>query len=483
MKKHVALFICCSLLVIVAVNGCISSSAIATPTKPIHATQTPSAKPTPTPTLVLPTATPTNLEQAIASLRRLDPNTFDDKQIAAIDQATQTITEAGTSGAALLKRELTTIEQAGESDVYFQLLACWLLWDIGNLDEAETIATTWSSIPSRDWLYQMLFYPAMQAASTQDPRALPMLKVILSDKEGSVFLEKHFLNLEFPLTHEFIWGAYGSKGIPVLYEILQTSQNPVEIESAINLLSRAQYLPALPLIRDAVNSKNPDVKRAAIIALGIFGHPDDYNLIVEGLELSDTDTLFAYVYAAIEFGDTRITPYLLPLLDSKDKDIRGEVAWGLGNYLASPDGLIALKKTAAKTTDSSWAKQCEAYVKKVLDNANLTWEEFENLPAQKQVDITDKFRYAEITLKPGEKAIDHDQLLEVVAEWRENGGISSTKWDWVETRHILPGATADDIDLLLDGKAGFYLRLSDECIYEVRTVDELIKWLGRSRYR
>jgi len=37
--------------------------------------------------------------------------------------------------------------------------------------------------------------------------------------------------------------------------------------------------------------------------------------------------------------------------------------------------------------------------------------------------------------------------------------------------------------LILQTKATFYRRLSDECLYEVRDLDKAIKYIGRSRYR
>ena len=40
-----------------------------------------------------------------------------------------------------------------------------------------------------------------------------------------------------------------------------------------------------------------------------------------------------------------------------------------------------------------------------------------------------------------------------------------------------------DIDLLLEAKASFYGRLSDECLYDVRRIDNVVKRLRRSRYR
>jgi hypothetical protein len=145
--------------------------------------------------------------------------------------------------------------------------------------------------------------------------------------------------------------------------------------------------------------------------------------------------------------------------------------------------LEALWGSAGSTTDQSWAEFCESLVMGVLNSAGLTWDQFEGLPDADREEVTEGFRNFNITLRAGEEAVTHDQLLEVVAEWRETGTIISERWAWVETRHILPIATSEDIDLLLDGKAGFSLRLSDECIYEVRIVDDLIRWIGRSRYR
>ncbi len=114
----------------------------------------------------------------------------------------------------------------------------------------------------------------------------------------------------------------------------------------------------------------------------------------------------------------------------------------------------------------------------------MTWDVFKDLSDLEQQEVTDGFRYSGISIETGEKAITHDQLIEVVAEWQDTGRITSEKWEWVERWQVFwPIATPEDINLLLDGKAKFYLRLSDECISDARIVDDLIKWIGRSRYR
>jgi hypothetical protein len=456
-------------------GGCSLGQITSTPT------HEPPATPTAVPTQAIPAASA--LDQAISALHGLDYDNLSDTESEEVNAAVEAVANSGSEGARLLHQELTAMEEAGQEDAPFQLLAAWALWEIGDLDEAETIAGIWRDVPAEDWIYELLFMPGLMAASTQDPRALPMLEALTSDKEGDLLEARYMPPLEFPMTHEFLWGAYGSRGLPVLHEMLRTSEDPTVLESAILLLSRAQYLQALPEIREAFTSEHSNVREAATVALGVFGHPDDFDVLIAGLDSSDAGTRFLSVYALVEFGDPRAVPRLIPLLEGADQDVRSEVAWGLGNYLASPEGLEALWESAGSTTDQSWADFCESLVMGVLDSAGLTWEQYEGLPDADREEVTEGFRNFNITLRPGEEAVTHDQLLEVVAEWRETGRISSERWAWVETRHILPVATAEDIDLLLDGKADFYLRLSDECIYDVRIVDDLIRWIGRSRYR
>ena len=469
-----------------------SSPEVSTNT-PVPSTPTPAPTSTPTsePTLTLtstPTAIPPTLSpvpvdpevlaEAISSMRGLDFENLDDEQSEVVNQAIQTLIDAGSEGAHMMKEEIAAIDEAGESDISFKLIAAWGLWDIGGADEADTIADIWLSIPPEDWIYRLLFMPGIEAASTQDPKVLPMLTVLLSEKEG-----RPYSMLGYPLTHEFVWGAYGSKAMPFLHEMLKTSENPVVLESAITQLARAQYLPALPEIRELTNSEYLEVQEAAIFAIGEFAHPDDFDLLITGL-LASSNPLdqFTYTYALVELSDLRAVPYLIPLLDSFDERLRTEAAWGLGNYLASPEGLNALMGTAESSDDQQWADGCEALVDNVLESADVTWEEYLSLSKIEQELITENFRYSDNKLEEGEQPITHDDFLAAIAEWQETGYLGFEFWDEVGIRHILPIVEPEDIDLLLDAKAAFYLRVSDECIYDARFVDELIKWIGRSRY-
>jgi hypothetical protein len=86
-------------------------------------------------------------------------------------------------------------------------------------------------------------------------------------------------------------------------------------------------------------------------------------------------------------------------------------------------------------------------------------------------------------LKPDDRKLTHKELLKAAAEWKVNLRITGGTYEWVEDRHVLAVSTPAEISLLLDVMAACYLRLSDECLYEVRMLKEIVKRIGRSRYR
>ena len=77
----------------------------------------------------------------------------------------------------------------------------------------------------------------------------------------------------------------------------------------------------------------------------------------------------------------------------------------------------------------------------------------------------------------------HDELLKAADEWKQNGRLSGGTFEWVEDRHALAASTPADIDLWLQVAAKVCLRLSDECLPEMEVINQIVKRLGRSRYR
>lgn len=136
--------------------------------------------------------------------------------------------------------------------------------------------------------------------------------------------------------------------------------------------------------------------------------------------------------------------------------------------------------------DEEEGRRAETWLARSLEAEGLTWETFAaKSPDERKATIAAIRARGEqhYVLKPDDRKLDHDELLKAAAQWKENLRITGGDYKWVEDRHALAASTPADIDLWLDVKAKVCCRLSDECLSEVRTIDNLVARLGRSRYR
>lgn len=428
------------------------------------------------------------LEKAIAELRHIVPDKLTEAEqeakSKAIAAAWNVIKAEGPSGLARLKQELQQVSNTNERDDFFKLNASALLWEIAKLNEAAKIAEVWNTTPL-NVSYNYAFYPAMEAARTQDERALPMLVAILRDKDGQTFFPQHAMRVPWPLTHEFVWGAFGAKGLPVLEGILETSQNQVELQSASRLLGRAQSLKSLPRIREIAKSGTGEAKHWAIMALGIFGHPQDFDFLLSGLQSTNPVEVWPHVFALYEFEDLRAVPHLLPLLKSTEGVLRFEAISAL-RHLLTPAAMEALQAHSETTKDEREKERIKRHLSRLFEDGKTTWQSYlRKSPAQKEAFVA-AFRQGfedEYSLKKGERAMPRAEFLSKAAMWKEKGRLENADRGEVGVRHLLAATTANDIELLLDVKAKLYLRLSDECLYETQRIDRAVQHLGRSRYR
>jgi len=430
-----------------------------------------------------------DLAKAIVAMRHVTPADFSQEEREAkakeIDAAWKTLIAAGKPAAELIKAEFAKIDAAKEKDDYFKLGASVVLWQIGGLDEAPTIAEIWSGDVALDLNYNYVFPLAMEAARTQDPRALPMLVACLKDKKGQFFTTSHFMNLKWPLTAKFVWAAYGPKGLPALAGLLESSQDGPTREFAAMWLAECQYVPGLAAIRKIAREGQGEARQGAVRALGVYGHPEDYAFLVEGLKSKDPREAFEFAYAIYEYEDLRAAAHLIPLLDSDDGKLRLEVAQCLV-YFKTPEAIEALHRysTAAKAADErNGAAQSVAVMLKAM---NLTWDQYAAKPREEKERLLAPLRLAEegqYGLKQGDRTLTHEELLKAAEEWKKNGRISGGTYEWVKDRHALAASTPADIDLWLEVKAKVCLRVSDECMPEMQVIDGLVLRLGRSRYR
>lgn len=424
------------------------------------------------------------LEKAISFLRQIDPDKVkpDDEEKVAnqIDEAWDTIRKEGVSGKDRLKLE---IMRPGQSD-YFRLNGAALLWGISELDEAEAIASVWRST-RMEVQSNYVFYPAFQAAQKQDSRALPMLKAVLGNNKFGIYVAQHAMDVRWPLTLDFIWGAYGPKGLPVLEKLIDSSEDEIELQSALRLLALSQYLPAYARIRTIASSKTGAVRRSAIISLGLFGKPQDFELLLAGLRSKDPLEIWSNVFALYEFEDLRAVPDMIPLLQSPNQMVRFEVASAL-RHLMTPASLAALRKYSAEAQDAREKERISRIVTLFFEQTGTTAQVYDAKSSVEKDTLTASYRQQfedENRLESNEQPKSHDQFTSKALQWKDKGRLEDTNRHPVEVRHVLAGATANDIDLLLEVKAKLYRRLSDECLYEVRRIDQAVKHLGRSRYR
>jgi hypothetical protein len=428
------------------------------------------------------------LANAIADLRHIDRSKLDEahrrSMTARIQAAWKTIAANGPSGIAALKEELRAVEQAKEKDDYFKLSSAALIWETSRLAEADTIAGIFRTTPlSTNYAYA--FFTAFSAARTQDPRALPIMSAVMRDEKMDFFVVQHAMHIVWPLTQEFIWGCYGSKGLPVLAKILDESKSPSELKAAMDTLKYAQYLPALPAIRKLARHEDRGVAGMAIQVLGTFGHPDDFNLIASGLKQKDSPLLFEHVFAAWEFADARMAPLLIPLLEHPNPKVANEAGLTLW-HLATPEAMAAMADFAARHPGQPQVRKLQRILDDFQEYAGVSFNEYSSKTPQEKDKIMAAVRAArdkKYQIQPDDKQLTHEQFLEAAAEWKKSHRISGGQYDWVEDRHVMAVATADDLPLLYDVRAAVLARLSDECLTEATILTELIQRIGRTRYQ
>jgi HEAT repeat protein len=213
--------------------------------------------------------------------------------------------------------------------------------------------------------------------------------------------------------------------------------------------------------------------------LGIFGHPGDFDLLIGGLKSPDAKDLFSHAFALYEFEDERAVKELLPLLDKGDDQSRVEISLAL-LHLLTPESLSAVKDFVAKTPNP----QVKAFLSRsVTLREDKLPKDYKLRSRDEQARILALQRNAELTLGANEQLISNKQLLESLRIWKEKGRIYDSGIDWVGEATLIAAAKPENLDQLIDTKAKFYKRLSDECLYETSDMDTVIKYVGRSRYR
>ena len=433
---------------------------------------------------------PEKLAEAIKVMRKISPDKLSreeqESKGAELDEAWQTLQSAGTRGVDALKAEIRRIDEAKDEDHVFKLGASAVMWRIAQLAEAQAIGEIWSRTPVHEQ-YRYVFYTAFDAARTQDVRALPMLQALLKDNKGVVFLEAHAMELKWPETVLWLWSAFGPKGLPALKRTLADSRDPIEREMALCCIADLLDPSALPDIRTIARSDAAPVRNRAIRALGWFGHPADYEFLLDGLKSEDPALLHAYEYALFEYGDLRAVSAIIPLLAHRDEKVWHEALAVLA-HLLSPEAIAAIQQQARDAKDeerrTELARALDQLLEDVLKTERSAWDR-KSVPEQRAAiqAVRAAQRAAFAAPRSGDKTLSRDDLKSAIAEYRKDCSLTRGAYEWVEPRHIIAIAVPSDIADLQEVRAMLFFRLSDECLYEVRELDRLIRWLVRAQYR
>ncbi len=421
------------------------------------------------------------LSAAVAAMRGIDFDSVlcEEREAKAqeIDAAWETLIGAGPAGRAALLAELDALESGGDEDDYFRLSAAALLWRIGGLDEATMIADTWRQVPFEKQ-YPYVFYTAYEAALTRDLRALPMLVTFLGDKSGSMFLPQHCLDIEWPLALEFVWGAYGPAGYPVLLEIAVESGDATMAESALTALCTSEYAEALPVARRlAIEGKTAGIRRAAIRLLGWHGRARDWELLLIGLTSDDVDDIQACLWALYQFGDERAVSYVTPFCDHPDPWVRDE-ALALLALMCTSESIWAIHQVCEERPDCLDLHDYECYADAVLWMAGLDWEAYSALPPAGRERAIAQARAILYGPRPGAAQLARSEALAILEQWAEQGYIDCDGLEDAENQ-IAAALGRDDIDALQELRASIYRRISDEAMYDAGRVERMIQKIVR----
>lgn len=425
------------------------------------------------------------LAAAVAELRHMRPDMTREEQKAKserIDAAWEQLTAAKDAGAKALLDEAAKLDAAKEKDDFFKLGAAVVLWQIGRFDRVQDIVGLWAGTDLTT-NYNYVFYSTFEAVRDGDERALPLLRAVLRDQQGQIYLAMHVMNVNWPGTHFCLWGPMGRKAVPALEQVLDTEKDPIALRSAVVLLGAYMDVGALDRLRRIARDPKHPARLEAIVDLGHLGHPQDFDLLCSGLADKDPKVAEAFVRALGQYGDLRAAAKLAPLTTAADKDLRLSALAGLG-LLPTVDGLEALAKCLPneekkvqygltayppilRALDGGW----DAFVK--ADRAERT-----RLLAQAIAKQDEEF-----TLRADDRKMSREQLVEACKGWIANSRISGGEYEWAESRHVLAAATAADVPLLLDVRGALFHRLSDECFSEVEIVDAVLRRLVRAQYR
>jgi HEAT repeat protein len=433
-----------------------------------------------------------DLDKAISAMRdvRQERLTEEEKiqKSNELDDAQQILLKGGYKSVERIVREFMFLDSKNIRDDFFRLEACGALTDIDAEKTAGVVDKSLSKVDLNTNPY-LVYDICHKMACTHNPDVIPVLRYFLKAAfDGTYYIRSlmaHSFRIDFPIVTDFVYGTYGPDSATSLLKILSATENDVETRACIYLLTKFKYLPALPVVRNFVNDKRTSVRSEAIKSLGVFSQPEDRYLLERLIADKNPEIRCAAVYALGEFCDPDSTPAIIPLLQGPDEKIRREAAFALLR-LAATGGLKACVKYMNSGEDEKLKANIRAALEEIKKNSGLNIEDWKSLKDKQFSTLSQaiyKFQDNKYKLKPDDKKLSHEVLLQVFEIWKNNKSISGEPYAWVETRHILSAALDEDIGKVLEVRSRVLERQSDECWYEVEHLNEIVSILYRRKIK
>jgi len=323
------------------------------------------------------------------------------------------------------------------------------------------------------------FHTAYDAALSRDPKALPLLVAFLRERtEGTLTagepIEQQPMEMEWPVALDFVWGAYGPEGYPVLARIAAESGDPVMVESALSVLCTSEYPDALPVARRlAIEGKTAGIRRAAVRLLGWHGRARDWEYLLLGLMSGDLDDISASLWAIHKSGDPRTVSYTIPFCDHSDPWIRDEALAVLA-LACTPESIEAMYRVCDQRPEDPSLDEFAFYTDAVLWIAGLDRATYCALaPADREQAIA-RAKAILYGPRPNTARVPRDEALALVAQWTEKGCIDCDGLEDAE-HQIAAALVRDDIPLLQELRASIYRGLSEQALRDVAKVESIMQ--------
>lgn len=168
-------------------------------------------------------------------------------------------------------------------------------------------------------------------------------------------LRQRLEEYDFPILVTADWGQE-SRLLKVLSDEKTDPARKVRIIRSLGEMFSAE---AVPQLQAALKDPNPDISKAAAIALGNIGHRESIVSLVDMLQHNPPEQQVIAAKALGKVGalhgDTSIIPPLLDALSTDDIALKTEVVWALGQLpdRRAYEPLVALQRSlrSARTSD------------------------------------------------------------------------------------------------------------------------------------